>query len=38
MAAPTVGTTDIYDVADQLWATADELRANSHLKAAESLG
>src|SRR6266480_3779499 len=26
---------DIYDVADRLWATADELRANSHLKAAE---
>jgi type I restriction enzyme M protein len=28
-------TTDIYDVADRLWETADELRANSHLKAAE---
>jgi type I restriction enzyme M protein len=28
-------TTDIYDIADRLWATADELRANSHLKAAE---
>jgi type I restriction enzyme M protein len=27
--------TDIYDVADRLWETADELRANSHLKAAE---
>jgi type I restriction enzyme M protein len=26
---------DIYDVADRLWETADELRANSHLKAAE---
>jgi type I restriction enzyme M protein len=26
---------DIYDIADRLWATADELRANSHLKAAE---
>lgn len=25
---------DIYDIADRLWATADELRANSHLKAA----
>lgn len=29
------GTTDIYDVADRLWATADELRANSSLKASE---
>jgi type I restriction enzyme M protein len=28
-------TTDIYEVASHLWATADELRANSHLKAAE---
>ena len=27
--------TDIYDVADRLWATADELRANSSLKASE---
>jgi type I restriction enzyme M protein len=27
--------TDIYDVADRLWATADELRANSALKASE---
>ena len=26
---------DLYDVADRLWETADELRANSHLKAAE---
>ena len=26
---------DIYDVANRLWETADELRANSHLKAAE---
>jgi len=26
---------DIYDIADRLWATADELRANSHLKAGE---
>ena len=33
-AAPSA-TTDIYDVADRLWETADELRANSHLKAAE---
>jgi type I restriction enzyme M protein len=27
--------TDIYDIATHLWETADELRANSHLKAAE---
>ncbi len=27
--------TDIYDIAGRLWETADELRANSHLKAAE---
>ena len=27
--------TDIYNVADRLWATADELRANSALKASE---
>ena len=26
---------DIYDIADRLWETADELRANSDLKAAE---
>ena len=26
---------DIYEVASHLWNTADELRANSHLKAAE---
>ena len=26
---------DIYDIAVRLWETADELRANSHLKAAE---
>src|SRR6476646_6146365 len=26
---------DIHDVADRLWETADELRANSHLKAGE---
>jgi type I restriction enzyme M protein len=32
----TAGTTvDIYDVARHLWETADELRANSHLKAGE---
>src|SRR5438874_13002741 len=30
--APTI---DIYDIAARLWETADELRANSHLKAAE---
>lgn len=28
-------TTDIYRAAGRLWETADELRANSHLKAAE---
>lgn len=27
--------TDIHAIADRLWETADELRANSHLKAAE---
>jgi type I restriction enzyme M protein len=27
--------TDIYGIAGRLWETADELRANSHLKAAE---
>jgi type I restriction enzyme M protein len=32
--APT-SKIDIYDIADRLWETADELRANSHLKAAE---
>jgi type I restriction enzyme M protein len=26
---------DIYDIADRLWETADELRANSHLKAGD---
>ena len=26
---------DIHDIADRLWETADELRANSHLKSAE---
>ncbi len=31
-AAPTI---DIYDIANRLWETADELRANSYLKAAE---
>jgi type I restriction enzyme M protein len=28
-------TIDIYGIANRLWETADELRANSHLKAAE---
>jgi type I restriction enzyme M protein len=28
-------TVDIYDIANRLWETADELRANSHLKASE---
>ena len=32
---PATPKTDIYDIADRLWETADELRANSHLKAAE---
>jgi hypothetical protein len=27
--------TDIHDVATRLWQTADELRANSHLKASD---
>jgi type I restriction enzyme M protein len=27
--------TDIYQIADRLWETADELRANSHLRASE---
>jgi type I restriction enzyme M protein len=27
--------TDIYQIADRLWETADELRANSHLKAGD---
>jgi type I restriction enzyme M protein len=27
--------TDIYEIADRLWETADELRANSHLKASD---
>src|SRR5437667_9120440 len=40
MAQPTRGPkphskTDIYEAARRLWETADELRANSHLKAAE---
>lgn len=35
MAGPPAPRIDIQDVADRLWETADELRANSHLKAAE---
>src|SRR5438876_2009867 len=35
MAGTAADTTDIYEVASHLWETADELRANSHLKAAE---
>src|SRR5664279_5562956 len=35
MAQAASPTTDIYDIANRLWETADELRANSHLKAAE---
>jgi hypothetical protein len=33
--APSRLKTDIHDIAARLWETADELRANSHLKAAE---
>jgi type I restriction enzyme M protein len=33
--APQSPKTDIYDIASHLWETADELRANSHLKAGE---
>src|SRR5437588_13047638 len=35
MATPTAAQADIYAVASHLWDTADELRANSHLKAGE---
>src|SRR5438309_9141882 len=35
MAATSPQQTDIYEIASHLWDTADELRANSHLKAAE---
>src|SRR3954470_5825284 len=35
MDSAAVGQVDIYEVASHLWETADELRANSHLKAAE---
>src|SRR5436190_9312492 len=31
----TATTVDIHDIAARLWETADELRANSHLKAGE---
>src|SRR4051812_8882953 len=35
MASTAAPAVDIYEVASQLWDTADELRANSHLKAAD---
>jgi type I restriction enzyme M protein len=35
MSRNTAAQVDIYEVASHLWDTADELRANSHLKAAE---
>ena len=35
MAQTAPPKTDIYDIANRLWETADELRANSHLKAAD---
>ena len=35
MATGTPAQVDIYEVASHLWDTADELRANSHLKAGE---
>ena len=35
MTSPATPQIDIYEVASHLWDTADELRANSHLKAAE---
>src|ERR1039458_8470500 len=35
MTNPAPPKTDIYAIADRLWETADELRANSHLKASE---
>jgi type I restriction enzyme M protein len=34
-AAARAPKTDIFNIAKRLWETADELRANSHLKAAE---
>src|SRR5450755_3520638 len=35
MAQTASRSIDIYDIAHRLWETADELRANSHLKAGE---
>lgn len=35
MAQTASRTTDIYAIAGRLWETADKLRANSHLNAAE---
>src|SRR5215211_2171842 len=35
MAGTGAAQVDIYEVASHLWQTADELRVNSHLKAAE---
>ena len=35
MATAATEQVDIYEVASHLWEAADELRANSHLKAAE---
>src|SRR5438309_12015782 len=35
MPAPAAPKIDIHDIAARLWETADELRANSHLTAAE---
>jgi type I restriction enzyme M protein len=35
MARTTLPKTDIHQIADRLWETADELRANSHLKAGD---
>jgi type I restriction enzyme M protein len=35
MALPPASGVDIHNIAARLWETADELRANSHLKAAE---
>jgi type I restriction enzyme M protein len=35
MPKPAAPKTDIYAIANRLWETADELRANSHLKAGE---
>ncbi len=34
-AASRPSKTDIYEIADRLWEAAEELRANSHLKASE---